>query len=207
MQFFSKEMDEQEVKIKNMYDSNELVSTNSSEKNTTGYQTPIDWKKGVETLSISSTDSSSMTDKSTVLYQPNGKKTESLKTVQNGQNSKNVEEKNPSNTNNMETVTENYSTSTNFTRKSSSSPHCDIHSNAKDTLSIHKKLLDETHSPEFSSFHDPTRKLMKPVSDQKLSSVSLINLWSSQKKEADTNSDKCIQRLQEEKLRRTVSAF
>lgn len=216
-----REMDEQEAKIKNMYDNKTgTISSNSSEKNT-GYQTPLDWKKGIETLSVSSTDSSSPTDKSTVLYQPVGRKNETKNVSENGKrinnepyrfnsdhvmNKQSVLERKPSNTSINDTdrtVTENYSTSSNFTRKSLSSPHCDINSTAKDMLSMHKKLLDESHSPEFSSYHDPTRKLMKPDSNQRLGSVSLINLWSNEKKEAESNSEKCIQRLQEEKLRRT----
>ncbi|XP_044761788.1 synaptonemal complex protein 1-like isoform X2 [Coccinella septempunctata] len=214
-----KEMDKQEEKIKNMCDNKTgTISSNSSEKNT-GYQTPMEWRKGIETFSTSSTDSSSFTDKSTVLYQPTGKKTESMTIAENEKNrdpplygylnhaliENNIERKtsNNSNLHTDRTMTENYSTSSNFTKRSISSPQCDIHSNAKETLTVHQKLLDQTHSPEFSSFHDPTRKLMRPVSDQRLGSLSLINLWKNEKKEVETSSDKCIQRLQEEKLRRT----
>ncbi|KAL3280256.1 hypothetical protein HHI36_017751 [Cryptolaemus montrouzieri] len=220
-----KEMDQQEEKIKNMYeDRTEKSSVVDSEKNEP--RNTIEWKKGLETLSLTSSDSS-LTDKSTVLYRPVSKKTENTRQTTNDKrlnitesrnnlvsqalgisqqdekNKKDVDNRpSETSTGDMErTLAENLSSSSHFTRKSVSSPQFDVHSNAKDALLLHKKLLNETQSPEFGT--SSSKKLIRPGSDPRLGSVSLVNLWSMGNSEPANNPDKCVQKLQEEKLRRT----
>ncbi|KAK9882211.1 hypothetical protein WA026_019724 [Henosepilachna vigintioctopunctata] len=223
-----KEMGEQEERNNAILERKSDKTSSDDDIKNEEPKNSIDWKNGIETVSMTSTDSS-LTDKTTVLYQPAYTKHKTVKESTNhrtGQDcgnrsslvtqpfqynsenatkySINYQNSDRNSVDRDQTVIENLNAISNSARKEVSTPQIDIHSNAKEMLIMHKKLLDETQShTDLNNYPLPTKKVVGQVNDSNLGAVSLVNLWNSADMETERNEEKCIQKLQEEKLRRT----